>query len=214
MFITFLKKSRGIPLLFIGFFGMEISSVSTLKAYADTIHHETPAHFIKDLGARALSSLTDPSLSLEKKEVIFSDLFKNNFAYKDIAKFVLGKNWRRLSPEQRDEFISLFEQMQVKNYTAKFDAYSNVSFTVKETKGNEEDGFMVISLVSIPDEATVQMDWKVFPDSKGYKILDITIDGVSMSITQRSEFSSLIERQDGDMVQFLKALKEKVSSSS
>jgi phospholipid transport system substrate-binding protein len=128
-----------------------------------------------------------------------------------IAKFVLGKYWRRATPEQRRTYVSLFEKMLVKAYTSKFEGYSQASLTVQDAKGDGEKGFMVPSLVSLPDEAPVHMDWKVFSTPKGYRILDVVVDGVSMSITQRSEFASIIERNGGDLNEFLTVLKEKAS---
>jgi phospholipid transport system substrate-binding protein len=175
------------------------------------ISHDSPTSFIKDLGTKAIASLTNPKLELAKKEAKFSVLLEASFDVPGIAKFALGKYWRQATPQERKTYVGLFEKMLVKAYASKFDGYPNAVLTVKEARGEGANGYMVPSTVTLPDEAPIHMDWKVFKTPKGYRILDVSVDGVSMSITQRSEFASIIERNGGSISQFLESLHEKVS---
>jgi phospholipid transport system substrate-binding protein len=100
--------------------------------------------------------------------------------------------------------------MVVNDYTQRFGDYKGQKFQVKSARpvGN---GDVLVSSEIIPTDGTeaIQVDWRVRPKSGTYKIVDVLVAGVSMSVTQRSDFSSVIQRGGGKVDVLINYLKQK-----
>ena len=174
----------------------------------------SPESFIKDLVITAIQKLTHPQTPLEQREADMGKFIKREVDAPAIGRFVLGRNWRIATPEQRKAYLNLFQQYLVKSYTSKFEGYTDTELTVQGTKQKAENEYVVSTLLRLPNSSELKMDWRVFETPQGYKILDIILDNVSMSVTQRDEFYALFSQVGGDMDEFLKALQRKVESNS
>lgn len=157
--------------------------------------------FIEDLGRRAIDSLTKPEVSQGELETSFQALLKEGFDVHAIGQFVMGRYWNRMTPEQQTRFIPLFENRLKKSYANRFQEYRGVAFVVKGAR-QEGDGFIVSSTIQKPGGPLTPVDWRV----RGGKIHDVKVEGVSMSITIRDEYSASIQSSNGDIEKFLNAL--------
>ncbi len=104
-----------------------------MTAGAAAAPSQQPEQFITHLSRDAISSLTQPDITAPQREERFRQLFTSNFDVPAIARFVLGLYWRRATPQQRDEFVKLFEDFIVKSYAKQFGAYSGDALKVKQT---------------------------------------------------------------------------------
>lgn len=169
-----------------------------------------PAGFIADLGARAIGVLTS-GLSEADREKQFRALFDEGFDVPEISRFVLGPNWRTATEAQRQEFTKLFEIYVVHAYSVRFSAYAGQKLKVGSARPEGGNASVVQSQIALPNsnQPPVRVDWRVSGAGGAYKITDVTVEGVSMALTERQEFASVIQRGGGQVDALLKLLREK-----
>ena len=165
---------------------------------------------IDGMAAEAISVLSAPGRTDAQIAVKFHDILEKNFDFKGIARFVLGRYWRVATPEQQAEYQSLFGNYIVGIYANRFRQYSGETVSVTGSRPDGDDVIVAskINLTSSPQP--VQVEWKVVTDETGkLRVADVIIEQVSMSITQRSEFASIIQNGGGEVEALLKLLRAK-----
>ncbi len=157
-----------------------------------------------------LNNKTDPSL----REARFRDLFHTDFDCPGIARFVLGRYWRTASAEEQQEFVKLFEDYVVFVYATRL---SNFGGEILKVSGSRSDGDGVIVSTDVirPGGAPpTKIDWRLVTDNGAYKISDIIVEGISMMVTQRSEFASVVQRNGGQVRGLIAMMREKTASAA
>jgi phospholipid transport system substrate-binding protein len=167
------------------------------------------AGFISDLGQRTVQILAAKAPESERENT-FRALFNEGFDVPAISRFVLGTYWRTASEEQRRTFIALFESYVVHSYAVRFNEYSGQQLKVTTARAEGDNSALVQSIIVQPSGAPpLRVDWRVSRTDKGFKINDIVVEGISMAVTQRQEFASVIQRNGGTIEGLLKLLREK-----
>jgi phospholipid transport system substrate-binding protein len=172
------------------------------------------AGFIADLGQRTIKVLAS-KLSEGEREAQFRAIFDEGFDVPAISRFVLGQYWRTASEAQRQDFIALFEAYVVHAYAVRFNEYGGQQLQVVAARAEGDDSSLVQSRIAQPNGAPpLKVDWRVGKSAKGFKINDVVVEGVSMAVTQRQEFASVIQRNGGQIDALLKLLREKTGQGS
>jgi phospholipid transport system substrate-binding protein len=167
-----------------------------------------PAAMINDLGNRALEVLAKP-VSARQREARFHELFHEDFDVPAIARFVLGRYWRIATPEQQQEFVSLFDQYTTLTYSNRLSQYRGETLRVTSSRP-EPTGSLVTSFILHTNGAPpARVDWRLAWTGDSYKITDVIVEGISMAVTQRSEFASVIRRHGGQVAGLLALLRQK-----
>jgi phospholipid transport system substrate-binding protein len=166
---------------------------------------EDPANFIRTLGNQGLAVIRS-SATLDQKAAYFHQMLHQDFALGNISHFVLGPYWRVASGVQRREFRSLFEDYLVHYYGQRFAQYGGETLTVNGTR-TDPGGVIVTSEIVRPQGPPIAIDWRLVVSDGRYKISDVSIDGVSMALTQRSEFAAIIQRNGGQMAGLLATMR-------
>ncbi len=167
-----------------------------------------PDEFIRSVGQNAIDSLTDKAITQDQREERFRKILNAKFEVKLLARFTLGRFWRRATEMQQKEYTSLFEDFIVKAYAARFADYKGENFVVGKIRNINERDNLVQSEVVLTDGRKIPVDWRV-RNGKELKIVDVSVEGVSMAITQRDEFSSIINQNGGKIDGLLAALRKK-----
>ena len=171
-----------------------------------------PGNFIEQLAIKVLSS---PNGSLREREAKFRDMLRDDFAMDQIAQFVVGTYWRRMSPEQRDTYMKLFGEWVLKTYSVRLGGYSGEQFQVLTTTPAGQRDVLVKTRINKTGGEGFNATWRVRNAGDRYKIIDIYVEGVSMAITQRSEFESILQRHGVDgLLGMLQDKVQKLSSAS
>ena len=165
--------------------------------------------FISNLAEKGTGVLADPDVSGEKQKSAFRKLLNANFDMNTIARFSLGRYWRTASPAQRDEYMNLFKNMIIEVYSARFKDYEGQKIEVVGSRQENEKDILVHSLLKQPSGPDVKVDWRVRHKSGKYQVVDVIVEGVSMALTQRSDFASVIQRGGGEVEALLANLREK-----
>lgn len=168
--------------------------------------------FMQSLGAKAIQELTDPAVPQHDREARFRRLLDEHFDMAAISKFVLGRYWRTASEQQRLDFQKLFEDFLVTSYSARFGEYRGQGFAVA---GSDSDNGAIIvhSKIDMPSSEDIRVDWRLRPGDDQFDIVDIIVEGVSMAVTQRSEFASVIQSRGG-VDGLIEALRAKTAQSA
>ena len=143
---------------------------------------------------------------IEKLKIIASETVDIN----GIGYYTLGSYRKTINDEQITEYENLFEQYFLKSFSSRLAEYSNPEIKVVSKKKINENYTMVSSiLVSTEQRPEVKIDWRVYTkDSENPKIRDLIIEGLSLARTQKEEFSSIIQSNDGDINALFASLKE------
>ncbi len=183
-------------------------SSNYIAVSATASQQENAKVFVSEMGDKAISFLSNSSLSQTQKEKEFQKLLKRNFDMPTIGRFALGKNWRSATAAQKKEYLNLFEDMVVRVYASRFNEYNGEGFDVASVKASGKKDMLVTSYIVPNGGSKVQVDWRVRNKNGTNKIIDVIIEGVSMSLTQRSDFSSVIQRGGGDFEVLLAHLRK------
>jgi phospholipid transport system substrate-binding protein len=141
-------------------------------------------------------------------------MFDADFDGPRIARFVLGPYWRQASPAEQQQFLKLFENYVLLVYSTRLADLNGETFRVRGSRSDME-GVTVSTEFFTPGHPTpLRVDWRVTADGGDLKIADVVVDGISMAVTQRSEFASVIRRHGGDVGGLLAVMREKLASAA
>lgn len=167
--------------------------------------------FIQQLGDDVLSSLSKPNLKKEQIAPRFRQLLEKNFATETIGRFVLGRYWLQATNAQREEYMELFKNLIVVTYADRFSKYSGEKFEVRSAHPEGRSDYTVLSKIIRLDGSIIDVSWRVRRRNNVLKIVDVSVEGVSMSASQRSEFASIIQRT-GSINGLLNTIRERVKN--
>lgn len=185
-------------------------------AWADSARSSEKAtqasKFIEGLAGQAVNALTASNVSPEQREQLFRNLLNENFAVTTIGQWVLGRYWSKATVEERKEYLQLFQEMIVLTYLNRFKRYSGESLAVTKALLDDQSGdALVFSQIKRPAGGEpLDVAWRVRPKGDSFKIIDVLVEGVSMSQTQRKEYASVIRRNGGQVEGLLTEMRQKV----
>lgn len=169
------------------------------------------AGFIAQAADAVLNLARDKSLSDAQLKQKIHTIADRDFDAPTIARFVLGRYWRTASDADRQQFVQAFEDYMVQVYASRFRQYGGASFKVV---GERQDGGTTMVTSEISQRASEQparVIWQVAKTPQGYKITDVSIEGISQAVTYRQEFSSVIEQHDGQVSALTEELRHKAN---
>lgn len=169
------------------------------------------ASFINDLINTALKTLDNKQLSADDRAKTFRELLDRDFDMPRISRFVLGPYWREASDQEKQQFQKLFEDYVVRSYSKSFSEYSGEQMKVTGSRPESETSTLVQSQVIRQNGPPAKVDWRVRKQDNDFKIIDVDVEGVSMVLTQREEFSSVIQRSGGTVAGLNKELQQKLA---
>jgi phospholipid transport system substrate-binding protein len=133
-----------------------------------------------------------------EREQSFRNLFRANFDIPAIGRFVLGRYWRKARPEVRKDFLAAFEEIMVQGFASIFAGYADTTFEVVSVQALKRAGqFKVSSRIAPTEDEVYLVGWLVEHKIGQFRVLDVVAEGVSMALTLRSEYTSVIKRSGG-----------------
>ena len=175
---------------------------------------EPVREFIETLGEKALGMLAVDGITRDERERRFRRILHEYFDTNRVTRFALGKYARRISEDEMARFAALFEDLAVLSYAHMFATYSGQEFRVLRVTGAPGDRYrMVATEIRTPNGAApIRLDWQVLTRGDSHAVVDIRVEGISMAIAQRDEFTSFLNNNNGDIEVFLTALGERVAA--
>ena len=170
---------------------------------------ETASEFIATLGDGAIQMLVAEGLTDAERIANFRGLLLEGFDVPLIGRFALGVHWRRANAEQRSEYIDLFRDFLVQVYASRLGQYGGETLRVESSRTEGRGDTIVGSVILQRGGPPVKVEWRVRVRGEKYKVVDVIVEGISMVITQRDEFASVISRSGGNLEGLLAKLREK-----
>ena len=196
--IMFLKKTSTF-LIFIVIFFSSIAKVNSIE----------PDIFVQSTVNRASEALNN-KYSKEKKIEKLKQIASETVDINGIGYYTLGAYRKNINEDQKKEYLNLFEQYFLKSFASRLAEYSNPEIEVLSKKKLNENYTMVSSiLVGTEQRPEVKIDWRVYTKNPEIPLIrDLIIEGLSLVRTQKEEFSSIIQSNDGDINALFSTLKE------
>ncbi len=164
--------------------------------------------FVNDLGKRVLAIFNDQKLTAEEREARLDALAVEAFDVPRIARFVLGRYWTTAGTSEREQFVKVFQRYIVHVYAARFSQYHDAKFRVVSEQSPARDQIVVRSKIERAGEKDIDVDWRVMKVGGAYKIVDVNMEGVSLLLTYREEFASVIQRSGGQVSALIDRLRQ------
>ena len=184
--------------------------ISPKQQFNYILAESDPGSYVMEMTTNAINTLTNKSISQNEKESQFGKLFDKNFDIPSISRFVLGKYWKQASLDQKKNFIKAFRNYVVKTYSSRFNEYSGEKLKLVNYENEKNPKiFLVHTILERQDAPVIKVDWRIGKKKDRFVILDIIIEGISLAITQRSEFVSVIDQNEGSIDQLISLLKER-----
>jgi phospholipid transport system substrate-binding protein len=201
---------RKISILYILSICLIVTSVSLTHAIG------TPTDEIRSTIDAILDTLKDKNLALaenktKRRETIFS-LVHERFDFEEMSKRSLAQHWKKRTPEEKKEFVSLFSQLIENSYVNKLESYTDekVTYTKETIKGGGKYG--VVSTSILTKDVAIPIDYKVIRKGDKWWVYDVLIEGVSFITNYRSQYNKIIRRNSySGLVEELKKKIHKLS---
>lgn len=192
------------------------SEVDTTAALNAEQGQNNAQSFIQNLGDRAIGILANKAAKPEDRDQTFRDLMHQSFDLPTIARFVIGRNaWNGASQAEKDEYLALFEKLVIHIYSDRFAMYSGEVFKVVSEHAEGDRDTIVTSHVQRPDSTQpIVVDWRVRNFEGRMAIIDVIVEGISMSVTQRQEYSSVLQRNENAITPLLQLMRESLDKQN
>ena len=192
-------KKKFFIIIFL-FFGLTQNSLS---------YSSDPKQFITEIVNEAKKVLIDTN-SKEFKTKKLSEMALKTVDIKGVAYYTLGNYRKDLNDEQMKEYLRLFEKYFLKSFTSRLTDYSDPKIEVLSTDVLNPKYTIVKSLLLATDKKPeVKIEWRVYTKNPDKPLIrDLIIEGLSLARTQKEEFASVIESNDGDINKLFDTLKE------
>ena len=178
-----------------------------------TASSSDPKQFIQEIVDEAKKILVDSNTS-EYKAKKLTEIALSTVDIKGIGLYTLGSYRKNLTEEQKKEYTILFEEYFIKTFVSRLTDYSEPKIDViSADKKNEKYTIVLSILLATAKKPEVKIDWRVYTKNPNKPLIrDLIIEGLSLARTQKEEFSSIIESNDGDINALFSKLKEFINT--
>lgn len=188
-------------------------SVATAQTHDQAV--KVPAgKFVQTLGDKAISIIASKNITATQRTDKFRQILQDSFDLMTIGRFVIGRTWNSATPDQQQEYMKLFEALVIKSYGDRLTLYTGEGFLVTAVRSESEKDFIVNSQITHPDgSAPTVIDWRVRNRNGKLGIIDVVVEGVSLSVTQRQEYAAVIQRSGGKIDGLLDLMRQQLQGA-
>tara|TARA_Y100000768_G_C23711148_1_gene555812 strand:- start:47 stop:631 length:585 start_codon:yes stop_codon:yes gene_type:complete len=168
-----------------------------------------PDVFVQSTVNRA-SMILSKNISKEEKINELKSLAKETVDIKGVGFYSLGSARKSLDDDQTKKFFRLFEDYFLKSFSSRLSEYTNPKIEVQGKKVLNQNYTIVNSLlIATSERPEVRIDWRVYTKDTNYPLIrDLIIEGLSLARTQKEEFASILNSNDGNIVALFEALEK------
>lgn len=168
--------------------------------------------FVEKLGKQVVEKVSNTEITEQERYNNFKTLYLSSFDNYYISRFVLGRYWKTIDKGIQKQFVDSFNNYIVATYAPKFKGWEG---TFKAVESLFENNYYNVKMdILNKDGPTLKMMWKMYLNkNKEFKVLDVNIDGVSMLVTQRAEFLSVIKNNPNGVKGLIAEMEKKSAGS-
>jgi phospholipid transport system substrate-binding protein len=195
-------------LLLLSAAGLAAGLPASLRAQQVDIGRATT--FIQQTGEQLVAAINASGQAVAQRRERVAQILRRAVDVEGVGRFILGRWWRQATPEQQQEYMALFEQVLIHNLSSRFGEYQGVRFSLGRTQARTEEDALVNTVVERPGTPPFGLDWRVSEIGGQPKVVDVIAEGTSLRLTTRSEYSSVITRNGGQVAALLAAMRNQI----
>ena len=180
-----------------------------LNVITGNSHSIEPDVFVQSTVNRA-SEILSKDISKEEKINQLKVIAKETVDIRAVGFYSLGSARKNLDQNQKNKYLEFFEDYFLKSFSSRLSEYTNPKIEVQGKKVINENYTIVNSLlIATSERPEVKIDWRVYTKNPDRPLIrDLIIEGLSLARTQKEEFASILNSNDGDINALFKTLKE------
>ena len=192
---------------------MNVKKISLILLFLNLVYNNVysiePDVFVQSTVNRASQILSENS-SKEEKINKLKSIAKETVDIRGVGFYSLGSKRNDLDDNQKKKYLELFENYFLKSFSSRLAEYTNPEINVIGKKVLNKNYTIVTSvLVATSDRPEIKIDWRIYTKEPSSPLIrDLIIEGLSLARTQKEEFSSIINSNDGDINFLFKTLEE------
>ena len=155
---------------------------------------EGAANFLRKVGDETIILLKDSGRAQKDKEAELRRILDKSIDMETIGRFALGKTWRELNETQKNRYLALFRDYLLYSYSKRLLTYAGETFSVVRSKPVRRDA-LVYTLIKQSSGHPLNTHWRIRHKGDTYFVIDVIVEGISMAVTQRSEFRTVIRKR-------------------
>ena len=140
-----------------------------------------------------LDAYKNENMSKETRFLMIEDTINYNFAGTGIAKFVAGDSWKTADKETKKEYINFFKRHLALNIASMMQGYSNEEYALINSKFDSKNKITLVDMEIYNDTGSVIVTWRVKKSKERYYVIDLLVADISIVVTKRSEFNSMLK---------------------
>ena len=189
-------------IIFLTFFIIFFSNIN--KVYS------TEADVFVQSTVNRASKLLSENITKEEKEERLKSIAKDTVDIRGLGFYAIGSARKNLNDDELSKYLLLFEEYFLKSFASRLAEYTNPEIDVYSKEVLNENYTMVNSLLKATDQRPeIKIDWRIYTkDKQNPLIRDLIIEGLSLARTQKEEFASILNSNDGDIKSLFKTLEE------
>jgi phospholipid transport system substrate-binding protein len=188
-----------------------VAARRTRSASAQTATVPAAVDFVRKTADELIGIINGPG-TLASKQARLAPVVDRVVDVDGVALFCLGRYLRDATPQQRQEYLRLFHAVLLRSVSGRLGDYAGVTVTVD--RGQErDDGVVVSSVIDRPNSQPAHVDWLVANEGGSLRIIDVVAEGTSLRLTQRSDYSSYLSRNNGSVQALIDALRRQVGAA-
>lgn len=164
--------------------------------------------FVQSVGQDVVDTLKSTRADSAERETRLRQVFVDAFATPTIARFVMGRHWRTLEDAEKQRYLEVFPGYVAAIYASRFADYSGQVFQVVRSRpAGDNDVFVETEIRGGRQNRPIAVGIRVRKMSSGFKMIDVTVEGISLLVTKRDEFNTFLSRQSvSDLIDRLAAI--------
>ena len=160
-----------------------------------------------------LEAYKNQNLSNENRFLLVEETINNNFAGTGIAKFVAGESWKKSDKNTKKIYIDNFKRHLALNIASMMQGYSEQTYELTKSKYDTKNQVSLIDMEIFSETGSVVVTWRVKESKDRFFVIDLIVADISLVVTKRSEFNSMLKKVDNDLSKFNNVLLEQNESS-
>ena len=180
-----------------------VFSLFILIFISSSLKADEAADWLKIEIDNIINAYKDSNISKIERFNYIEDAINKNFASAGIAKFVAGKSWSVTSDKNvKKKYISLFKRHLALNIASMMQGYSNQEYSLLDSKFDQKNSVSLINMEIKSDTSSLVITWRVKKSKERFFVIDLLVADISLVITKRAEFNSILKREDYDLKSF------------
>ena len=159
-----------------------------------------------------LSAYSNNNISSEQRFLIIEKTINQNFAGTGIAKFIAGNAWKMASKDTKKDYVKNFKRHLALNIASMMQGYSDQEYKLSNSRV-DENNVILIDMEIFSDTGSVIVTWRLKESKGNFYVIDLIVADISLVVTKRSEFNSMLKNVDNNLEEFNLILKNQNEES-